>query len=72
VGVSKGCAARFLVFNFGSIALPIVLKEPTILDRPAVAAVWCVWGMILFAELLALWMRWEIHRRLTKLDALND
>ena len=31
---------------------------------------WYLWTIILLAELLALWMHWDIQRRLAKYDAL--
>jgi hypothetical protein len=62
VGVSLGCAARFLVFLLGVMLIPFVVQNP---QRIA----WIVWALILFAELVAIWMRWDIQRRLKKLDS---
>jgi hypothetical protein len=61
VGVSLGCAMRFVVFMFGFCLLPFLLGSDTDMA-------WTLWTMILVAELLAFWMLWDLQRGLRKLD----
>jgi hypothetical protein len=63
VGVSLGCAMRLIIIFLGGIAIPWAMSDPS---RMA----WYLWTVILLAELLALWMHWDIQRRLAKHDAL--
>ena len=65
VGVSLGCAMRFVVFMFGFCLLPFLLGSNTDMA-------WTLWAMILIAELLAFWMLWDLQRRLRKLDRAGN
>ncbi len=60
-GVSLGCAMRFVVLMFGCALLPWIIQS-----SPNVA--WLLWGMILLAEVLALWMHYDIQTKLGEID----
>jgi hypothetical protein len=62
VGVSLGCAMQFVVLFLGAFTLPWALSNRA---NPA----WFLWAVLLLAELLALWMHWDIQTRLKKIDA---
>jgi hypothetical protein len=60
-GVSLGCAMRLVVPLLGCALLPFVAS-----GKFPIA--WVLWGVIVLAELLALWMHWDLQTRLRKLD----
>jgi hypothetical protein len=62
VAVSIGCAMRFVLCIVVAFLMPFILANP---DK----VVWVVWAVVLAAELLALWFRVDVQRRLKKLDA---
>lgn len=62
VAAGIGCAMRLLVLLLGLIVVPIVLEGAA---RPA----WVLWGLLTAADLLALWMHWDVQRRLRRWDA---
>jgi hypothetical protein len=64
VSINLGCAMRFVVLMLGCFVLPWAIAN---VERMA----WFLWGMILLAEILALWMHWSIQRRLRTLDGRN-
>jgi hypothetical protein len=66
VGVSLGCAMRFVVLFFGVFLLPVIAANWSTVTGHGV---WIIWGVILLGDVLALWMRWDIQRRLRKVDA---
>lgn len=61
VGVSLGCAMRFVVLLLGFMALPWAMGDA---NRMA----WTLWTMIVIAELLALWMHWDLQQKLRAVD----
>jgi hypothetical protein len=61
MGVSLGCAMRLVVPFFGCFLLPWAVGG-------SVRMAWWLWGLILAAEFLALWMHVDIQRRLRKID----
>lgn len=65
VSVSLGCAMRFVVPILLCFLFPLL---PWAMETAARRA-WCLWGLIVSAEVLALWMHWDLSRRLKKLDA---
>ena len=69
VGVSLGCAMRFVVLLVGLALVPFVAEFVS--ARPAWLP-WIVWGVIALSEGLALGMHWDIQQRLRKLDAVED
>lgn len=60
-GVSLGCAMRFLIPLLGCCLLPFIAAGE-------IPAVWVLWAVILLADVLALWMHWDLQTRLRKLD----
>jgi hypothetical protein len=60
-GVSLGCAMRFVVPLLGCFLLPFVASG-------GIPVVWVLWAIILLADLLALWMHWDLQARLRKID----
>lgn len=60
-GVSLGCAMRFVVPLFGCFLLPFIAAGK-------IPVVWILWVTIVVADLLALWMHWDLQSRLRKLD----
>jgi hypothetical protein len=64
VGVSLGCAMRFLVLIVGWFLLPWLVSG-------SIPVVWFLWAMITISEAGALWMRWDLQKRLKKYDALT-
>jgi hypothetical protein len=62
VGVSLGCAMRFVVLMLGFFLIPWAVATPN-------RAAWSLWNLILASELLALWMLWDIQQALKKIDA---
>lgn len=69
VGVSLGCAMRFVVLLVGLALVPFVAE--TLSARPSWLP-WIVWGIIAVSEALALGMHWDIQQRLRKLDAVEE
>jgi hypothetical protein len=65
VGVGLGCAMRFVVLLFGCFLIPWAIGSST---RMA----WFLWAIIFAAEVLALWMHWDIQTRLRKIDGPAD
>ena len=61
VGVSLGCAMRLVVLIVGWFCLPWAIQS-------AERMTWLLWGLIQLAEVLTLWMRWDLQRRLEKID----
>jgi hypothetical protein len=66
-GVSLGCAMRFIIPLLGCALLPFIASGE-------IPAVWVLWAVIVLADVLALWMHWDLQTRLRKLDGqpLND
>ena len=66
-GVSLGCAMRCVVPLFGCFLLPFIAAGK-------IPVVWILWVTIVAADILALWMHWDLQARLRKLDGdeLND
>ena len=60
-GVSLGCAMRFVVPLFGCFLLPYIAAGK-------IPMVWVLWVTIVAADILALWMHWDLQSRLRKLD----
>jgi hypothetical protein len=60
-GVSLGCGMRVAVMFLGALALPWAMEDAT---RMA----WTLWTMILIAELLSIWMLWDVQKELEKVD----
>ena len=60
-GISLGCGMRVVVLFLGALALPWALED-------AHRMAWTLWTMILIAELLSLWMMWDIQHQLAKVD----
>jgi hypothetical protein len=60
-GVNLGCAMRFVVPLLGCFLLPFIASG-------GIPIVWVLWAIILLAEILALWMHWDLQSRLRKLD----
>ena len=59
--VGLGCAMRFVIPLLGCCLLPFIASG----ELPAV---WVLWAIIVLADILALWMHWDIQTRLRKLD----
>ncbi len=66
VGVSLGCAMRFVVVLLGLFLVPFIADSVS--ARPSWLP-WIVWGVIAVSEVLAIVMHWDIQQRLRKLDA---
>lgn len=60
-GVSLGCAMRCVVPLFGCFLLPFIAAGK-------IPVVWILWVTIVAADILALWMHWDLQNRLRKLD----
>jgi hypothetical protein len=63
--VGLGCGMRVAVFFLGIFLLPWVFAGGE------TRVTWALWALILIAEILALWMHWDIQQRLRKLDAVD-
>lgn len=61
VSVNLGCAMRVLLLFVALMLLPFVLEN-------ALRMVWILWTILVLADVLALWMHWDIQRRLKKLE----
>jgi hypothetical protein len=59
---------RILVLLVGVCLLPFLFQASL---RPVWFA-WFLWGMLLLADVGAIWMHWDIQRRLRKLDGPGD
>jgi hypothetical protein len=62
VGVSLGCAMRIAVGILGFIFIPFALSSEE-------SAAWGLWWLIVIAELLALWMHWDLQQKVKRHDA---
>jgi len=60
--VGIGCATQLLVLFTGVIVVPLFIGQ-------SVALVWWLWGTLLFAKLLALYLHWDVGKRLRNYDA---
>ena len=60
-GIGLGCAMRFVIPLLGCCLLPFIASGE-------IPAVWVLWAVILLADVLALWMHWDLQTRLCKLD----
>jgi hypothetical protein len=60
--VGIGCAMQAILMVVGVFALPLLIDKP----RPLV---WSLWGLLLFANLLSLYMHWDVGKRLRRYDA---
>jgi hypothetical protein len=61
VSINLGCAMRFVVLMFGCVLLPWAFGSS---ERMT----WFLCALIMVAELMALWMHWDIQQALRKLD----
>ncbi|HQW28097.1 MAG TPA: hypothetical protein PK529_02870 [Verrucomicrobiales bacterium] len=59
VAVGIGCAMRFIVALLGCFLLPIVMSNPA-------GIVWAIWAILLLSELGAVYMHWDLQKRLRK------
>jgi hypothetical protein len=66
VAVGLGCGMRVAVFALAVFLLPFVASGN------AVSNAWILWGLLLLAEVLTLWMHWDIQSRLKQRDADNQ
>jgi hypothetical protein len=66
VAVGLGCGMRVAVFALAVFLLPFVASGN------AVSNAWILWGLLLLAEVLTLWMHWDIQSRLKERDAIRD
>lgn len=59
MAVGMGCAMRFIIPLLGCFLLPVVVagKFPV---------VWVIWTILLLSEMGALYMHWDLQRRLAK------
>ena len=65
VAVGLGCGMRVGLLFLGFFLLPFIVQG----NKTSNA--WILWGLIIGAELLALWMHWDIQGRLKKLDGAS-
>lgn len=65
VAVGLGCGMRIAVLFLGLFLLPFVVSGNKVSNA------WILWALIFGAEILALWMHWDIQGRLQKLDGLS-
>jgi hypothetical protein len=63
--VGLGCGMRVGVLFLGFFLLPFIVSGS------ATRNAWILWTLMLIAEILALWMHWDIQRRLRKLDGAS-
>jgi hypothetical protein len=63
VAVGLGCGMRVAVFALAVFLLPFVVSGNKVTNA------WVLWLILLIAELLTLWMHWDIQSRLKKRDA---
>ncbi len=62
VAVRLGCGLRAAIVFMGIFIFPLIVTGSAIRNA------WLLWGAILLAESLALWLHWDVQRRLRKLD----
>ena len=62
VSVGLGCALRALMPFLAFFILPVIV------NGTLASNAWVLWGLILFAETVALYVHWDVQRRLRKLD----
>ncbi|MGL4512403.1 MAG: hypothetical protein ACRCT8_04875 [Lacipirellulaceae bacterium] len=67
MGASLGCAMRLVVPLFGCFLLPFIAQA--IETKSTWWFPWGVWLTFVVAEVLALWMHWDLQTRLRKYDA---
>jgi hypothetical protein len=76
IGAGMGCGMRVAVLVLAGVILPVVamfalglLRDLGIKWKPEVSwfsLVWVLWGLLLLADILAIWFRWDIQGRLTR------
>jgi len=59
LAVGMGCAMRFVVAIFGCFLLPFIVENEG-------GVTWAIWAVLIFSELGALVMRWDVQQRLAK------
>lgn len=57
MAVGMGCAMRLIIPLFGCFLLPVIAAGK-------ISIVWLIWTILLLAELGALYMHWDLQRRL--------
>jgi len=62
--VGIGCATQLLVFFGGACALPLIIEKQ-------ISAVWVLWFLLNAAHVLALWIHWDVGKRLKAYDAMK-
>jgi hypothetical protein len=63
VAVGLGCGMRVGIFFLGFFLLPFVVSGTKVTNA------WILWGLLLLAEVLTLWMHWDLQKRLKARDA---
>lgn len=63
VAVGLGCGMRVAVFVLAVFILPFVVSGTKVTNA------WILWSLLLVAEVLTLWMHWDIQSRLKQRDA---
>ncbi len=58
MAVGLGCAMRFIIPLLGCFLLPVIAAGK-------IPIVWLIWTILLLSELSALYMHWDLQRRLT-------
>jgi hypothetical protein len=66
VAVGLGCGVRVGILFLGFFLLPFIVSGSKTSNA------WILWGLIIGAELLALWMHWDIQGKLKKLDGASE
>jgi hypothetical protein len=59
MAVGLGCAMRLIIPLFGCFLLPVIAAGK-------IPVVWLIWTILLLSELSALFMHWDLQRRLAK------
>jgi hypothetical protein len=62
VAVGLGCGMRVGIFFLGFFLVPFVVSGTKVTNA------WILWGLLLLAEVLTLWMHWDIQKRLKQRD----
>ena len=57
MAVGMGCAMRLIIPLFGCFLVPFIAAGK-------VSIVWLIWTVLLISELVALYMHWDLQRRL--------
>ncbi len=65
VAVGLGCGMRVGLLFLGFFLLPFIVQGSKTSNA------WILWALIFVAEILALWMHWDIQGRLKKLDGVS-